>query len=70
MIHWCRLLGVVSVAAFASVQVAEAQTTVKPAVVYANGGKFDKSFNEGVSNGVKKFSEETKIAVVDFEPAN
>src|SRR5471032_202395 len=70
MIHWCRLLGVVSVAAFASVQVAEAQTTVKPAVVYANGGKFDKSFNEGVSNGVKKFSEETKVAVVDFEPAN
>jgi basic membrane protein A len=49
---------------------AQAQTTVKPAVVYANGGKFDKSFNEGVSNGVKKFSDETKIAVVDFEPAN
>jgi basic membrane protein A len=70
MIHWCRLLGVASIAAFASVQVAEAQTTVKPAVVYANGGKFDKSFNEGVSNGVKKFQDETKIAVIDFEPAN
>jgi hypothetical protein len=40
------------------------------AIVYANGGKFDKSFNEGVSNGAKKFSDETKIAVVDFEPAN
>src|SRR5258707_577705 len=47
-----------------------AQTTIKPAIVYANGGKFDKSFNEGVSNGAKKFSDETKIAVVDFEPAN
>ena len=47
-----------------------AQTAVKPAVVYANGGKFDKSFNEGVSNGVEKFKAETKIAVVDFEPAN
>ena len=47
-----------------------AQTAVKPAVVYANGGKFDKSFNEGVSNGVEKFKAETKIPVVDFEPAN
>src|SRR5215510_5596017 len=47
-----------------------AQTTIKPAIVYANGGKFDKSFNEGVSNGAKKFWDETKIAVVDFEPAN
>jgi len=50
--------------------VAYAQSTIKPAVVYANGGKFDKSFNEGVSNGVKKFSDETKVAVVDFEPTN
>jgi basic membrane protein A len=50
---------------------AHAQTaTIKPAIVYANGGKFDKSFNEGVSNGAKKFTDETKIAVVDFEPAN
>src|SRR5471032_174319 len=47
-----------------------AQTAVKPAIVYANGGKFDKSFNEGVSTGAQKFSEETKVAVVDFEPAN
>ena len=49
---------------------AQAQTAIKPAIVYANGGKFDKSFNEGVSNGAKKFSDETKIAVVDFEPSN
>jgi basic membrane protein A and related proteins len=49
---------------------AQAQTTIKPAIVYANGGKFDKSFNEGVSNGAKKFSDETKVAVADFEPAN
>src|SRR5581483_8350626 len=49
---------------------AYAQTTIKPAIVYANGGKFDKSFNEGVSNGAKKFTDETKVAVVDFEPAN
>jgi basic membrane protein A len=49
---------------------AYAQSSIKPAVVYANGGKFDKSFNEGVSNGVKKFTDETKIAAVDFEPVN
>jgi basic membrane protein A len=57
----------------ASVGLAQAQAqsqTVKPAIVYANGGKFDKSFNEGVSNGAKKFTAETKIAVADFEPSN
>ncbi|MEM9140317.1 MAG: BMP family ABC transporter substrate-binding protein, partial [Pseudomonadota bacterium] len=40
---------------------------VKPAVVYDMGGKFDKSFNEGVYNGVKKFSDETGIEVMEFE---
>jgi len=49
---------------------AQAQTAIKPAVVYANGGKFDKSFNEGVSKGADKFKAETKIEVVDFEPSN
>ena len=39
---------------------AQAQNTVKPAIVYAIGGKFDKSFNEGVSNGAKKFKAETR----------
>ena len=48
----------------------QAQTAIKPAIVYANGGKFDKSFNEGVSNGAKKFTDETKIAVAEFEPTN
>jgi basic membrane protein A len=47
-----------------------AQTAVKPAIVYANGGKFDKSFNEGVSTGAQKVTAETKIAVADFEPGN
>lgn len=54
----------------AMTSLAQAQTAIKPAIVYANGGKFDKSFNEGVSNGAKKFSDETKIAVADFEPSN
>lgn len=40
---------------------------VKPAVIYDMGGKFDKSFNEGVYNGVKKFTDETGIEVMEFE---
>lgn len=43
---------------------------VKPAIVYDLGTKFDKSFNEGVSNGAKRFTEETKLEVREFEPAN
>ena len=58
------------VALVAMTGLAHAQTAIKPAIVYANGGKFDKSFNEGVSNGAKKFSDETKTTVADFEPAN
>ncbi|QIE56141.1 BMP family ABC transporter substrate-binding protein [Pikeienuella piscinae] len=40
---------------------------IKPAVVYDMGGKFDKSFNEGVYTGVKKFTNETGVAVMEFE---
>lgn len=49
---------------------AQAQTTVKPAVVYSTGGKFDKSFNEGVSQGAARFKTETKIDIAEFEPNN
>ncbi|HMT92728.1 BMP family ABC transporter substrate-binding protein [uncultured Thiothrix sp.] len=43
---------------------------LQPAIVYDLGTKFDKSFNEGVSNGAKRFTEETKVEVREFEPAN
>ena len=33
----------------------------KPAVVFDMGGKFDKSFNEGIWNGLEKFRKETGI---------
>ncbi len=61
--------------AAAAVSLAAAATTAhaadfKPAVVYDMGGKFDKSFNEGVYNGVKRFTEETGIEVTEFEVAN
>ena len=42
----------------------------KPAVVFDLGGKFDKSFNEGVYNGVQRFSTETGIEVDEFEVNN
>lgn len=42
----------------------------KPAVVFDMGGKFDKSFNEGVWNGVKKFADETGVEVMEFEVTN
>ena len=58
------------VALVAMTGLAQAQTAIKPAIVYDNGGKFDKSFNEGVFNGAEKFTDETKIAVAEFEPAN
>lgn len=50
--------------------VAHAQAVIKPAVVYGMGGKFDKSFNEGVSQGAERFKKEADIAVVEFEPSN
>ena len=42
----------------------------KPAVIFDLGGKFDKSFNEGVWNGIQRFSEETGVEVMEFEVTN
>jgi basic membrane protein A len=44
--------------------------TVKPAIVFDLGGKFDKSFNEGVANGADKFTKETGIKYSGFETTN
>ncbi len=43
---------------------------IKPAVVYDLGGKFDKSFNEGVYNGAEKFKADTGVEYRDFEIQN
>jgi len=43
---------------------------IKPAVVFDMGGKFDKSFNEGIYNGVEKFRTETGISYREFEVTN
>lgn len=52
--------------AAASAQAAD----IKPAVVYDQAGKFDKSFNEGVYNGITKYTEDTGIQVRESEPKN
>ena len=46
------------------------QADFKPAVVYDLGGKFDKSFNEGVHMGAEKFKKDTGTEYRDFEPQN
>ncbi|MCW2237414.1 BMP family lipoprotein [Azospirillum canadense] len=41
-----------------------------PAVVFDQGGKFDKSFNEAAYNGAERFKKETGIAYREFEITN
>lgn len=43
---------------------------ISPAVVFDMGGKFDKSFNQGVYDGVEKFKAETGIEYREFEVTN
>jgi basic membrane protein A len=43
---------------------------IKPAVVFDMGGKFDKSFNQGVFDGVERFRKETGISYREFEVTN
>ena len=43
---------------------------INPAVVFDMGGKFDKSFNEGVYNGVERFKQETSVEYREFEVTN
>lgn len=57
-------------AAAVAVSSAAVAADMKPAVIYDMGGKFDKSFNEGVWNGVKKFTDETGVEVMEFEVTN
>jgi len=43
---------------------------IAPAIVFDMGGKFDKSFNEGVHDGAEAFTKATSIPVREFEPQN
>ncbi|HYD29277.1 MAG TPA: BMP family ABC transporter substrate-binding protein, partial [Azospirillaceae bacterium] len=41
-----------------------------PAVIYAIGQKFDKSFNEAAFDGAQRFERESGVKVLETEPAN
>jgi len=43
---------------------------IKPAVVFDMGGKFDKSFNQGVYDGLERFKADTGIEYREFEVTN
>ncbi|MEM8812231.1 MAG: BMP family ABC transporter substrate-binding protein [Pseudomonadota bacterium] len=40
--------------------------SIRPAIVYSSGGKFDKSFNEAAYRGAEAFQKKTGIAYRDF----
>ncbi|GLQ35492.1 BMP family ABC transporter substrate-binding protein [Amylibacter marinus] len=63
-------LKTIALSAVVSLATSAAFADFKPAVIYDMGGKFDKSFNEGVWAGVKKFTEETGVEVMEFEVTN
>jgi basic membrane protein A len=56
--------------AFSATAAFAQQAAFKPAIVYDLGGKFDKSFNEGVHAGADRFKKETGTEYRDFEPQN
>ncbi|MBP2297620.1 BMP family lipoprotein [Azospirillum picis] len=60
-------LGVLAVAALGVQARAE---DFAPAVVFDQGGKFDKSFNEAAYNGAERFKKETGTAYREFEITN
>lgn len=64
-----KLIPAAAIAALMAAQPASAQD-ISAAVVFDMGGKFDRSFNEGIYNGVERFSEETGIEYAEFEVTN
>jgi basic membrane protein A len=66
MMKFVKTLALAAISAIGLVSLVQA-ADIKPAVIYDMGGK---SFNEGVYNGVKKFTDETGIEVMEFEVTN
>jgi basic membrane protein A and related proteins len=56
--------------AFSATAAFAQEAAFKPAIVYDLGGKFDKSFNEGVHMGAEKYKKDTGTDYRDFEPQN
>lgn len=67
----CSVLALSMAAGAASLATpARAADAFVPAVVFDQGGKFDKSFNEAAYNGAERFKKETGIAYREFEITN
>jgi len=64
-----KILSLTAVALCMSAAVSVA-ADIKPGIIYDLGGKFDKSFNEGVYNGAEKFKKEFGIEYRGFEIAD
>ena len=64
-----QLIGLVLLLALA-VPAAAAAEDAAPGIVYAQGAKFDKSFNEAAYNGAERFKKETGIAYREVEITN
>ncbi len=65
-----KIIGTAAVTAILAAGPALAQEDFIPAVVFDMGGKFDRSFNEGIYNGIERFREETGIEYLEFEVTN
>jgi len=65
-----KTLKVLTVSALVALSSTAMAGDFKPAVVFDLGGKFDKSFNEGVYNGLEKFKKETGVNYRGFEVTN
>ena len=65
-----RLFSVAAAALLSAGLGAASAADIKPAVLFDMGGKFDKSFNEGIYNGVEKFRKDTGIVYGEFEATN
>src|SRR6516225_3697040 len=70
MLRGAALLGLALAAGALACPGPAGAADIKPAVVYDLGGKFDKSFNEGVANGAARFKKDTSIDFRDFEIQN
>jgi len=65
-----RLSTALAAVAALTLSVAAQAADNKPAVVFDMGGKFDKSFNQGVYNGAERFFKETGVKYREFEVTN
>ncbi len=65
-----RAIGKIAAATILLGAVSAQAQDYSPAVVFDMGGKFDKSFNQGVFDGVEQFKKETGIEYREFEVTN